>query len=637
MKFRKTIALALAMLLMIACVPAFDQVARAAYSMPYYITVDLNTQIITIYSTQTDNIARQFLCSSGLTEETPHGTFYLPAKQESQEREYWYYFSYYDCYAHYATRIFLGILFHSIPYSEKDESTISLKAISEFGRPASHGCLRLRWQDAEFIAKCCLPGTRVRIFSGKKDDDSTRALLMQNSYTNERGQTYDYFLAKSDEEGVLSNGKQGSEVRDLQTRLRDLGLFNAEINGVYDGNTINAVRDAQRLMGEEETGLSTPEFLQVIYSADAPTDTNVTVSEGSSGPVVRKMQRQLADLKLYDSEIDGVFDVDVLQAVKRFQAAYAYPTDGIMIPEMQKALEFEAARVNRLFADTGCDMEETKGSLTMAHTNVSASIRMRTEPNSNAPTLTSLTSSNVVIALDRLKDWGHVQRRNNIGYVSDEFLEYYAQEVSVLTYTAPDGSQSYSIGYTPQEYMQGVALPWEVFATFLATDGGEEDYEGTTTYARVDTDGPGVSMNLRDRAGTDGAVIAEVPYQTQLRVLLRGPQWSYVEYQGRYGYLLNQYLTFWGGEPVAETEDHSGEGQGDNAVLPAVVKATTDKKAPVYDVDSVDANVLGHLDDGIRVEVIATVDGWSHIRLQGHEGYMKDADLQFLLADEATT
>ena len=53
--------------------------------------------------------------------------------------------------------------------------------------------------------------------------------------------------------------------------------------------------------------------------------------------------------------------------------------------------------------------------------------------------------------------------------------------------------------------------------------------------------------------------------------------------------------------------------------------------------DSVDANVLGHLDDGIRVEVIATVDGWSHIRLQGHEGYMKDADLQFLLADEATT
>ena len=163
MRLRKTVALVLAILLMITCVPAFDLVARAAYNMPYYITVNLTNQIVTIYSTQTDNIARQFLCSSGLTEETPHGTFYLPPKQEEQEREYWYYFSYYDCYAHYATRIFLGILFHSIPYSEQDESTISLKAISEFGEKASHGCLRLRWQDAEFIAKCCMPGTRVKI------------------------------------------------------------------------------------------------------------------------------------------------------------------------------------------------------------------------------------------------------------------------------------------------------------------------------------------------------------------------------------------------------------------------------------------------------------------------------------------
>ena len=101
------------------------------------------------------------------------------------------------------------------------------------------------------------------------------------------------------------------------------------------------------------------------------------------------------------------------------------------------------------------------------------------------------------------------------------------------------------------------------------------------------------------------------------------------------GYLLNQYLEFWGAkEETPEDEAETVKMQGDNSVLPAVVKATTAKKAPVYDVDSEDANVLGHLDDGVRVEVVETVDGWSHIRLEGHEGFMKDADLQFMLADE---
>ena len=70
--------------------------------------------------------------------------------------------------------------------------------------------------------------------------------------------------------------------------------------------------------------------------------------------------------------IDGVFDVDVLAAVKQFQSAYAYPTDGVLIPGMQKALEYEAERVNRMFADTGCDLEATNGTMTMAHTNVDA-------------------------------------------------------------------------------------------------------------------------------------------------------------------------------------------------------------------------------------------------------------------------
>ncbi len=635
MKLRRIVVLVGAMLLLITAMPAFQQVAKAAYDMPYYIRADLTNQIVTIYSTDTDIIVRQFLCSSGLENATPHGTFYLPKKEEESEREEWYYFRSYDCYAHYATRIFKGVLFHSIPYETMDESTISESGLANFGKPASHGCLRLRWQDAEFIAKCCMPGTRVKIYTSKKEDENTRTLLMRNSYTNERGQSYEYFQAVTKEEGVLGNGSKGNEVRDLQTRLRDLGIYSGEIDGRYGAGTVNAVRDAQQLMGVEESGLATPEFLSVIYSDAAPIDTNVTIEEGMSGPVVRKVQQQLTDLQLYDSAIDGVFDVDVLAAVKQFQSAYAYPTDGVLIPGMQKALEYESGRVKETFAD-GCDLETTTGHMTMAHTNLNVSIRLRAEPSSSSQALTRLTMNNVVIALNRDREWCQVQRGVNVGYVKDEFLDYYDQDVSALTYRDPSSEKAYTIGYTTDEYLGGVAMPWEVFANFLAADGDLADYQGSTVYAEVNTGDDSVTLNLREAPNTSSAILAEVPNATQIRVLLKSAEWTYVEYGDNNGYLLNQYLTFFGGAEQNNPEAAQPVA-ADESTIPAVVRATTEKKAPVYDVDSGDATVLGHLSDGVRVEVIETVNGWSHISLEGHEGYMKDADLQFMLADEVVT
>jgi uncharacterized protein YgiM (DUF1202 family) len=38
---------------------------------------------------------------------------------------------------------------------------------------------------------------------------------------------------------------------------------------------------------------------------------------------------------------------------------------------------------------------------------------------------------------------------------------------------------------------------------------------------------------------------------------------------------------------------------------------------------------LGHLADGVTVEVLETVNGWCHISYMGHEGYMVGEDLEF--------
>ena len=642
MKLNRISALALAVLLLIAAVPAFEMTALAAYHMPYYIEVDLTNQIVTVFSTGTKVIVRQMLCSTGLKNATPKGTYYMPPKEERLEREEWYYFRSFSCYAHYASRIYKNVLFHSIPCNRKSDSSISKTALEAFGHPASHGCVRLRWQDAEFIAKCCDIGTRVRIYESKKKNPDLRELLYAASYTNEKGQSYKAYLDISEEEGVLGRFSEGKEVVSLQTRLRDLGFFNDDIDGKYMGSTINAVREAQRLMDEDETGVATAEFQQkLLDDAQAPTAQNVPVQEGMSGPVVRNMQQYLQDLRLYDGAIDGVFDVDVGEAVRKFQGAYGYPADGVLWPVIQKALYYEAGKVKAMFSqneDYTCAM--TGGQVYIGRLSSNVSVRLREKPSASSDALTRLNNGDLVVAREHGDDWSKVQRGRNVGYMHNRYLQFYQLDIYELTYSATDSSLSYTIGNTEQGYYAGANIPAEVFEDYLASGGSLDDYEGISTFARVNTDSDDISLNLREGPNTSSAILAELPNATEVKVLLKSTEWSLVEWEGRNGYLLNQYLEFWEGPDDQDSEEGAPEisdEDADNAALPAMVLAMEGAGAPVYDVDSDDGTVLGTLENGVRLTVLESVGGWSKISYRDHIGYMKDDDLQFMVADEVTT
>lgn len=632
MMIRRVLSLALALLW---AVTAAGALAAERYDMPYYIEVDVNNQIVTVYSTVSKMVVRQMICSTGLNDATPLGTYYLPPKMEELEREYWYYFGYYSCYAHYATRIYKGVLFHSLPCSRKSDATISKSAVAELGSPASHGCIRLRWEDAEFIAKCCLEGTRVRIFQGRHRDNDLRALLLAHSYTNEEGMTYSEFLGVAEREGDLGRDCEGKDVLNLQTRLRDLGIYAGKLDGKYGGGTVNAVREAQRLMGKLETGVASPEFTEALMDDEtAPTAQNVAVREGMSGPVVRNIQQYLRKLKLYGEKIDGVFDVDVLEAVKVFQGAYGYPTDGVMESEIQKALYYESGKVEELFADSpDFTCETTGGQVTMGRVTSDVTIRLREKPSAGADALTRLSPGDLVVALEYDTNWSKVQRGRNVGYVNNAFLTYYPQDIYELSYTSSDGQLAYAIGHTEDGYLRGAFVPAEDFEEYLASGGSLDDHGLREEQAAVDTDGAGAALNLRQAPTTDSAVLAEIPDGTGVKVLLRSAEWTLVEWEEHTGYLMNQYLAFEGEEAGEEPEAEPEEKV--SVMLPAMVLAMDGGYAPVYDVDSEDATELGRIKNGKRLMVVETSGGWSLISYKNHTGYMKDEDLQFMLADEA--
>lgn len=100
------------------------------------------------------------ICSTGLYNATPRGTFHLSTKYLWREL-------YGKVYGQYATRITGGVLFHSVPYYKNLKVLCVQKNI--INSDSRHlWDVRLTVEDAKWIADNCPSGTTVEIYD---DDD----------------------------------------------------------------------------------------------------------------------------------------------------------------------------------------------------------------------------------------------------------------------------------------------------------------------------------------------------------------------------------------------------------------------------------------------------------------------------------
>ena len=168
--------------------------ARAEAEPPYAVEVNLGSQCVTVYRADDRSeagIVRQMICSSGppgTEDETPCGEFTVK-QHYPDERTEWYYIKQYEVYVQYVTRFNGPYLFHSLPYAERDVSTVDREARSLLGTPASHGCIRLRSEDAKWLALNCPDGTPVRVYAGEADD-ALRAQLLKRAYVADEWSSY---------------------------------------------------------------------------------------------------------------------------------------------------------------------------------------------------------------------------------------------------------------------------------------------------------------------------------------------------------------------------------------------------------------------------------------------------------------
>ena len=167
----------------------------------------------------------------------------------------------------------------------------------------------------------------------------------------------------------MREGSAGPNVNALQSRLEELGYLTGSVSrGYYDPWTADAVRSFQQLNGltaDGVAGATTQARLMSdeaiaspiagaqpapVVAASTPPPGMATISPstsilrvGSTGDEVWQLQQRLAELGYYPYSPDGMYSVQVAEAVQQFQSRNNLSPDGVAGTSTRYAIGSTAA------------------------------------------------------------------------------------------------------------------------------------------------------------------------------------------------------------------------------------------------------------------------------------------------------
>ncbi len=169
---------------------------------------------------------------------------------------------------------------------------------------------------------------------------------------------------------TLELGSEGSDVKKLQQKLKDLGYLSGSADGKFGVATQAAVIAFQKnnnLTADGKAGVAT---LSKLYSGTANRSSSgtvkidsgnnnasgrdtsqisstgyVTLEEGSTGDQVRTLQKRLKELGYYNGSVDGSYGEGTMAAVMAFQMRNNLTVDGKAGPATQRVLYGSKANI----------------------------------------------------------------------------------------------------------------------------------------------------------------------------------------------------------------------------------------------------------------------------------------------------
>lgn len=500
--------------------------AACAYSMPYYIDVDLSNNIVTVYSDEDDSIVRQMICSSGTyIAPSPTGVYFMPQKYKEMERTEWYRFE--DGYGKFGSRIWDKYLFHSYLFDETDEDTIRLDSYAAMGTSASHGCIRLYIEDAKWIAENCMPGTMVDLFHSDKRDPYIKERLYGGTFTTDSGLTYEQYMSMAENEGDMGYSCKGENVAALQRRLIELGLYDGKADGYYSPQMVRTVKALQTLLGMNVTGIADAGLVASAHSDACPVSGISTLSEGMTGEPVSALQSMLISLGLFESMPSGRFDEATVKAVSEFQVMKGYMPDGIATAALQAEILATIETLAQRFGEGNFDLIYEEKLQTYGTVNSQGRLNVRAED-------TSVIGSVEPGAKVEVVEFGQERtlityQNGKQGYVSTPYLTIAEEIVKIPKYERTENTET--------------ALPALRLSNFARTH--------VISYGSVNI---GSNLRIRSAADTESDILFLINPGDTCRILSTTEDgWAHVRYGNKTGYAMTKYFN------ITTTTEITGE------------------------------------------------------------------------------
>lgn len=134
-------------------------------NIKHYIKVNRTVNVVTVYKNDNGNLSpiKAFVCSTGAY--TPPCAKYPRTQYKLTGNKWQWRKMQGGVYAQYATQVVGNILMHSVPYFQKDPSTLEYLQYDRLGTSASAGCIRLTVRDAKWIFDNISSNTIVEFYS----------------------------------------------------------------------------------------------------------------------------------------------------------------------------------------------------------------------------------------------------------------------------------------------------------------------------------------------------------------------------------------------------------------------------------------------------------------------------------------
>lgn len=406
---------------------------------------------------------------------------------------------------------------------------------------------------------------------------------------------------------VLKLNSQGTTVSQMQTDLKQLGYYYAEITGNFGEKTEAAVKKFQERNGLSADGVAGPKTLEAIRKAVAAAGGSVSSSGsvsggvsglklGSTGEKVYALQRDLTTLGYYYGDITGHFGTMTQTAVKKFQKSRGLTQDGVAGTDTLNAIS-SAVR-----GSTGSDSA-------LGSTGVSVAGTLREGDSGDAVRDMQL----------RLQKLGYYygEVTGHFGTLTRKAVRAF-QDDNDLTVDGVAGSATLKLLSSLTGGGSIITNP---------SVGGGTVVDEADSYAVISKD----NVYLRKSYSTSSAAIASMGVDTRVRVTRKytvsGETWYYISVTldgvSHKGYVRADMVSF-----TNDWDDSWGVDTGEAEILGMIrVTATS---VNVRDDWGTDAKVVGTASIGDVFYYIDTVEGW----FQTKAGYWISRDYVKVMSDD---